>query len=188
MRVTTPISVTGPTGSGKSSTLYAILNKLNKPGVKTLTVEDPIEYIMDGISQSEVNTTIGNTFAEHLKAFLRQDPDHIMVGEIRDVETALIAIRASLTGHTVLSTLHTNDSTGVVQRLVDMGVEPTLLSATLRCIISQRLVRVICDQCREETVPAPEMLAEFGIRPGTSHRFMQGKGCSYCNNTGTAHR
>lgn len=180
--------VTGPTGSGKSSTLYAILNKLNQPGAKTLTVEDPIEYIMDGISQSEVNAAIGNTFAEHLRAFLRQDPDHIMVGEIRDIDTALISIRASLTGHTVLSTLHTNDSTSVVQRLVDMGVEPTLLSATLRCIISQRLVRIICEHCSEERAPSQELLVEFGISPEAFYRFRWGKGCSYCNNTGFSGR
>jgi len=180
--------VTGPTGSGKSSTLYAILDRLNKPGVKTMTVEDPIEYSMEGISQSEVNLAIGNTFAEYLRAFLRQDPDHIMVGEIRDVETALISIRASLTGHTVLSTLHTNDSTGVVPRLIDMGVEATLLSSTLRCAISQRLVRIICPVCREQYRPSTEIMEEFCIDPGTSRIFSHGKGCSHCNNTGFSGR
>jgi len=180
--------VTGPTGSGKSSTLYAVIDRLNKPGVKTMTVEDPIEYTMDGISQSEVNLAIGNTFAEYLRAFLRQDPDHIMVGEIRDVETALIAIRASLTGHTVLSTLHTNDSTGVIPRLIDMGVEATMLSSTLRCAISQRLVRVICQVCREQYRPSAEMLEEFCIDPGTTRIFHHGRGCSHCNNTGFSGR
>lgn len=176
--------ITGPTGSGKSSTLYSILAKLNKPGVKTMTVEDPIEYSMDGISQSEVNLAIGNTFAEYLRAFLRQDPDHIMVGEIRDVETAMISIRASLTGHTVLSTLHTNDSTGVVPRLLDMGVDATLLSSTLRCVISLRLVRIICHDCREQYQPEPELLEDFGVARSAARIFIHGKGCIHCNNTG----
>ena len=180
--------VTGPTGSGKSSTLYAILAKLNKPGVKTMTVEDPIEFSMDGISQSEVNIAIGNTFAEYLRAFLRQDPDHIMVGEIRDVETALISIRASLTGHTVLSTLHTNDSTGVVPRLLDMGVDATLLSSTLRCVLSQRLVRIICPACREQYQPKAEILEEFRITQPASHIFFHGRGCVQCNSTGFSGR
>jgi type IV pilus assembly protein PilB len=180
--------VSGPTGSGKSSTLYAILAKLNRPGVKTMTVEDPIEFSMDGISQSEVNVAIGNTFAEYLRAFLRQDPDHIMVGEIRDVETALIAIRASLTGHTVLSTLHTNDSTGVVPRLLDMGVEATLLSSTLRCVLSQRLVRVICPACREQYQPSVEILEEFKISQGATRLFTHGRGCLHCNSTGFSGR
>lgn len=180
--------VTGPTGSGKSSTLYAIMAKLNKPGVKTMSVEDPIEYSMDGVSQSEVNLAVGNTFAEYLRTFLRQDPDHIMVGEIRDVETALISIRASLTGHTVLSTLHTNDSTGVVSRLLDMGVEATLLSSTLRCVLSQRLVRAICPACRERYQPSTEILTEFGIDPSTTRIFTRGKGCNRCNNSGFSGR
>lgn len=180
--------VTGPTGSGKSSTLYAILSKLNKPGVKTMTVEDPIEYSMDGISQSEVNLAIGNTFAEYLRAFLRQDPDHIMVGEIRDVETALISIRASLTGHTVLSTLHTNDSTGVVPRLQDMGVEATLISSTLRCVLSQRLVRIICPACREQYQPSADILKEFRVIQTAGRIFTRGKGCLHCNSTGFSGR
>ncbi|NVN99315.1 MAG: type II/IV secretion system protein [Geobacteraceae bacterium] len=180
--------VTGPTGSGKSSTLYSILGRLNSPGVKTMTVEDPIEYTMDGISQSEVNTAIGNTFAEYLRAFLRQDPDNIMVGEIRDVETAMISIRASLTGHTVLSTLHTNDSTGVVPRLLDMGVDATLLSSTLHCVISQRLVRINCTHCREEYQPNAEILEEFGVALGSTSLFIHGKGCPNCNCTGFSGR
>lgn len=180
--------VTGPTGSGKTSTLYAILGKLNKPGVKTLTVEDPIEYSMDGICQSEVNADIGNTFAEYLRAFLRQDPDMIMVGEVRDQETAQISIRASLTGHTVLSTLHTNDSTGAVIRLIDMGIEPTLISATLRAVISQRLVRSVCTLCREVYTPANEILKEFRVPTHHNFRFVHGRGCTQCNFSGYSGR
>lgn len=180
--------VTGPTGSGKSSTLYAILAKLNKPGVKTMTVEDPIEYSMEGISQSEVNPAIGNTFAEYLRAFLRQDPDHIMVGEIRDQETACIAIRASLTGHTVLTTLHTNDATSIIPRLLDMGIEATMLSSTIRCVLSQRLVRIVCSHCRQRYRPTKELLAEFAFPAGTNPVFVRGTGCHHCNQSGYSGR
>lgn len=178
--------VTGPTGSGKSSTLYAILARLNKPGVKILTVEDPIEYSIEGISQSEVNEGIGNTFAEFLRSFLRQDPDHIMVGEIRDLDTCSIAIRASLTGHTVLSTLHTNDATSAVPRFIDIGVEPTLISATLRCVIAQRLVRVNCPHCKAVYQPTAtsHYLEEFLEYLGTGHELVRGKGCVRCHQTG----
>ncbi|MDD2853967.1 MAG: GspE/PulE family protein [Desulfuromonadaceae bacterium] len=176
--------VTGPTGSGKSSTLYAILSRINTPGVKTLTIEDPIEYAIDGITQSEVNDVIGNTFARLLRAFLRQDPDNIMVGEIRDLETATISMRAALTGHTVLSTLHTNDATSAVTRLMDIGVEPSLITATLRCVLAQRLVRRICSNCSIQYTPAEKILAEFDLPLGSDIRFMQGKGCSKCNYTG----
>jgi type II secretory ATPase GspE/PulE/Tfp pilus assembly ATPase PilB-like protein len=176
--------VTGPTGSGKSTTLYAILAKLNTPGVKTLTVEDPIEYSLDGISQSEVNEVVGNTFARLLRSFLRQDPDNIMVGEIRDIETAVISIRAALTGHTVLSTLHTNDSTSAIIRLQDIGVEPTLISSTVRCILSQRLIRTICTHCKVKLSPPEHIAREFLITPGTPVEFVYGKGCSQCNYTG----
>lgn len=176
--------VTGPTGSGKSSTLYAILSHINTPGVKTLTIEDPIEFGIAGITQTEVNETIGNTFARLLRAFLRQDPDNIMVGEIRDLETAIISMRAALTGHTVLSTLHTNDATSAVTRLIDMGVEPTLLSTTLRCVLAQRLVRRNCRQCKSVVSPSNHILEEFGIPVGNSITFSQGKGCPACHYSG----
>ncbi len=176
--------VTGPTGSGKSSTLYAILSHINTPGVKTLTIEDPIEFGIAGITQTEVNETIGNTFARLLRAFLRQDPDNIMVGEIRDLETATISMRAALTGHTVLSTLHTNDATSAVTRLIDMGVEPTLISTTLRCVLAQRLVRHNCRHCRTYCHPSAHLLEEFGIPVNNSIAFFQGKGCQECHYTG----
>lgn len=180
--------VTGPTGSGKSSTLYAILSRINTPGVKTLTIEDPIEYAIDGITQTEVNDVIGNTFACLLRAFLRQDPDNIMVGEIRDLETATISMRAALTGHTVLSTLHTNDATSAVTRLIDMGVEPSLISTSLRCVIAQRLVRRVCQKCRVQYTPSELVLAEFGIPVNSGMKFVQGKGCPACNFTGFSGR
>lgn len=180
--------VTGPTGSGKSSTLYAILSHINTPGTKTLTVEDPVEYSIEGITQTEVNEVIGNTFARMLRAFLRQDPDNVMVGEIRDLETATIAMRAALTGHTVLSTLHTNDATSAVTRLIDMGVEPGLISTTLRCVIAQRLVRCICSSCKISYVPPLEMQQEFGILPEHTTSFFKGKGCPTCHYTGYSGR
>ncbi len=180
--------VTGPTGSGKSSTLYAALSHINTPGVKTLTVEDPIEYTIEGITQTEVNETIGNTFAKLLRAFLRQDPDNIMVGEIRDLETATISMRAALTGHTVLSTLHTNDATSAVTRMVDMGVEPTLISTTLRCVLAQRLVRLICNGCKAPYSPSAALRSEFGIPTDCGMTFVQGKGCPSCNYTGFSGR
>lgn len=180
--------VTGPTGSGKSSTLYAILGKLNNSGVKTLSVEDPIEYTIDGVNQSEVNEAIGNTFATFLRAFLRQDPDNIMVGEIRDLETASVSIRAAMTGHTVLSTLHTNDSTSTAPRLIDMGVDPTLVSSTLRCVLAQRLARKICPLCQESYQPDLSVLEEFLIDSNQSFHFHRGKGCAHCNFTGFSGR
>jgi type II secretory ATPase GspE/PulE/Tfp pilus assembly ATPase PilB-like protein len=180
--------VTGPTGSGKSSSLYGILGEINRPGEKILTIEDPIEYSIDGISQSMVNEAIGNTFATYLRAFLRQDPDHIMVGEIRDLETATIAMRASLTGHTVLSTLHTNDATSAATRLFDMGIDPTMVSATLRCSIAQRLVRRLCAHCREPYLPPMSLLQEFAIPTGSTAAFWHAKGCAQCNFTGFAGR
>lgn len=180
--------VTGPTGSGKSSTLYAILSRINTPGTKTLTIEDPIEYAIDGITQTEVNDVIGNSFVRLLRAFLRQDPDNIMVGEIRDLETATISLRAALTGHTVLSTLHTNDSTSAVTRLIDMGVEPSLLATTIRCVLAQRLVRHICHRCRTHYTPSDQILKEFGIPGNSGMKFIQGKGCSACNFTGFSGR
>jgi type IV pilus assembly protein PilB len=180
--------VTGPTGSGKSSTLYAILSHINTPSAKTLTIEDPIEYSIEGITQTEVNEVIGNTFSRMLRAFLRQDPDNIMVGEIRDLDTAIISMRAALTGHTVLSTLHTNDSTSAVTRLIDMGVEPSLLSATLRCVMAQRLVRRVCTACKHPYSPAEQLLEEFGIPATSSITFMKGKGCPECHYTGFSGR
>jgi len=176
--------VTGPTGSGKSSTLYALLSHLNTPGAKTLTIEDPIEYSIDGITQTEVNEVIGNSFARMLRSFLRQDPDNIMVGEIRDLETATISLRAALTGHTVLSTLHTNDATSAVTRLIDMGVEAGLVSDTLRCVLAQRLVRRVCGECKESYEPGESLLEEFGIPAGSGMEFVRGKGCPSCNYTG----
>jgi type II secretory ATPase GspE/PulE/Tfp pilus assembly ATPase PilB-like protein len=176
--------VTGPTGSGKSSTLYALLSRLNSPGVKALTIEDPIEYSIDGITQTEVNEVIGNTFARMLRSFLRQDPDNLMVGEIRDLETATISLRAALTGHTVLSTLHTNDATSAVTRVVDMGAEPGLLADTLRCVLGQRLVRRICGGCKVPYHPAGSLLEEFGIAPDSPQQFAHGAGCPACHYTG----
>ncbi len=180
--------VTGPTGSGKSSTLYALLNRLNTPDTKTLTVEDPVEYSMEGVTQTEVNEVIGNSFAKMLRAFLRQDPDNIMVGEIRDAETATIALRAAMTGHTVLSTLHTNDSTSTITRLIDIGVEPSLLSTTLRCVLAQRLARRICEHCRQPYTPPEALTNEFSLPSNADFRYYRGNGCSHCFFTGYAGR
>ncbi|MBV5338967.1 MAG: Flp pilus assembly complex ATPase component TadA [Deltaproteobacteria bacterium] len=180
--------VTGPTGSGKSSTLYALLSRISTPGVKTITVEDPIEYAINGITQTEVNEIIGNSFARLLRAFLRQDPDNIMVGEIRDLETATISMRAAMTGHTVLSTLHTNDATSAVTRLIDMGIEPSLIATTLRCVLAQRLVRCVCQKCRTRYAPSGQVLAGFGIPANSGMEFVQGKGCQACNFTGFSGR
>src|SRR4029077_3905833 len=150
------ILVTGPTGSGKTTTLYAALAKINSPELKIMTIEDPVEYQLKGISQTPVNAKIELTFANGLRSFLRQDPDVIMVGEIRDLETAGIAIHASLTGHLVFSTVHTNDAAGAVTRLVDMGVEPFLVASSLVGVLAQRLIRVLCKDCREAYYPTSE--------------------------------
>lgn len=176
--------VTGPTGSGKSSALYALLQWLNRPEMKTVSIEDPIEYTMDGVTQAEVNETIGNSFSRLLRAFLRQDPDTIMVGEIRDLDTATIAMRAALTGHTVLSTLHTNDSTSAVSRLFDMGIEPGLLSTTLRGVMAQRLVRKNCEFCKIPVPPPAIMLQKLSLPTTLGIPFMQGQGCESCGYTG----
>lgn len=178
--------VCGPTGSGKTTTLYACLNKINTIDSKLLTAEDPVEYEIDGIMQVPVNEAAGLTFASVLRAFLRQDPDRIMIGETRDLETAQIAIQASLTGHLVLTTLHANDSTGVVSRLVDMGVEPFMLSASLEGVLAQRLVRRICTKCRTAYEPDEALLSRLGLTPYDigDKTFYFGKGCSECNNTG----
>jgi type IV pilus assembly protein PilB len=178
--------VTGPTGSGKTTTLYGCLRIINSPEIKILTAEDPVEYEIDGITQLAVNPSIGLTFATALRSFLRQDPDVLMVGEIRDLETAQIASQAALTGHLVLSTLHTNDAAGAVTRLTDLGVEPFLICATLEAVLAQRLVRRICPECRER-VESPEMLlAEAGVRSGehAARSVFRGRGCAVCNGIG----
>jgi type IV pilus assembly protein PilB len=178
--------VTGPTGSGKTTTLYAALNKINTIDSKVLTAEDPVEYEIEGIIQVPVNENIGLTFAKVLRAFLRQDPDRIMVGETRDLETAQIAIQASLTGHLVFTTLHTNDAPGAVTRLVDMGVEPFLLSASLEGVLGQRLIRKVCPSCRTPYEPTETVLGQLGLSPHEigDRAFYYGKGCDVCNNTG----
>ena len=178
--------VTGPTGSGKTTTLYSALSEVNRPELKILTAEDPVEYEIDGIMQLAVNSGIGLTFASAIRSFLRQDPDKIMVGEIRDLETARIAVQAALTGHLVMSTLHTNDAPGAVTRLLDMGVEPFLAASTLECIVAQRLVRRICRECREEFQPNPKLLEQLvgGIPLDETARCFRGRGCAACNETG----
>ncbi len=180
------IIVTGPTGSGKTTTLYSALNELNDISVKILTSEDPVEYDIDGLMQVQVNPDIGLTFARCLRAYLRQDPDIILVGEIRDLETAQIAVQASLTGHLVFSTLHTNDAPSAIARLLDLGLEPFLVTATLEAIVAQRLVRKICVHCKTPFEPTEEMLMELDLKPEDvkGKQFYYGKGCDFCNNTG----
>ena len=180
------IIVTGPTGSGKTTTLYSCLRELNTPEVKILTAEDPVEYDIDGMIQCQINPDIGLTFARCLRSFLRQDPDIILVGEIRDLETAQIAVQASLTGHLVFSTLHTNDAPSSIARLLDLGLEPFLVTATLEAVIAQRLVRRICENCKEQFEPTEAQLMEVGLRPEDveGRVFYYGKGCDYCHNTG----
>jgi len=182
--------VTGPTGSGKTTTLYSALREINKIDTKILTAEDPIEYEIEGIMQVAVNHQVGLDFAKALRSFLRQDPDKIMVGEIRDIETAQIAVQASLTGHVVLSTLHTNDASGAVTRLVDMGLEPFLISSSLEAVLAQRLVRRICRQCRQEYEPDSDMIDLLGADPleVADKDFYFGAGCSNCSNTGYSGR
>jgi len=180
------ILVTGPTGAGKTTTLYSALNELNVISEKIITTEDPVEYDIDGIIQCQINHDIGLTFASALRSILRQDPDKILVGEIRDLETAQIAVQASLTGHIVFSTLHTNDAPSAITRLRDMGLEPYLITATVEAILAQRLVRKICEDCRTEFEPSAEMLMELGLRPEDvkGKKFYYGRGCDRCNNTG----
>ncbi|MDC0252007.1 MAG: GspE/PulE family protein [Verrucomicrobiales bacterium] len=177
---------TGPTGAGKTTTLYACLRKVNTEDSKLLTAEDPVEYDIDGIMQVPVNEAIGMTFGKVLRAFLRQDPDRILVGEMRDLETAQIAIQASLTGHLVLSTLHTNDAPGAVTRLVDMGCEPFMVAATLEGVLGQRLLRRICDDCRVAYQPTSAVLAQLGLSEADTggREFYTGQGCDSCNDTG----
>jgi general secretion pathway protein E len=181
------IFVTGPTGSGKSTTLYACLNRINSAEKNVITIEDPIEYQLEGISQIQVATKKGMTFATALRHVLRQDPDVIMVGEVRDVETARMAIQSSLTGHLVFSTLHTNDSAGAVSRLLDLGVEPYLVSSSLIAIVAQRLVRKVCPYCREAAEPSDHELRELGfgqLASDSDAHFYVGKGCEKCFQTG----
>ena len=177
------VLVTGPTGAGKTTTLYGAISRINSPDKNIITIEDPIEYQLTGIGQVQVNPKIGLTFAGGLRSILRQDPDVILVGEIRDGETAEIAVQAALTGHLVFSTLHTNDAPSAVTRLVDMGVEPFLVSSSVSAILAQRLVRRVCQECRSPYTPAPAEVAKLGLAPG-DHTFYQGSGCIECSSTG----
>jgi type IV pilus assembly protein PilB len=178
------ILVTGPTGSGKTTTLYSALNYLNCIEKNIVTIEDPVEYQMDIINQNEVRNDIGLTFSKLLKHVLRQDPDIIMVGEIRERETAEIAVQAALTGHLVLSTLHTNDSIGAITRMIDMGVEPYLLSSALIGVVAQRLVRTVCPACRTESVAPPNIVKRFGWEGRGKIRLARGRGCEQCYDSG----
>jgi general secretion pathway protein E len=184
------ILVTGPTGSGKTTTLYSMLSQINSSDLKIITVEDPVEYQLPGINQIQVNPNIDLTFAAGLRSILRQDPDVVMIGEIRDRETAEIAIQASLTGHLVISTLHTNDSASSVARLIDMGVEPFLVASSLIAIMAQRLVRTVCKQCGVKYHPSPDELAQFGMKPEQigEQKVYKAKGCPACMDTGYSGR
>jgi len=178
--------VTGPTGSGKTTTLYAALNELNRPDVKIITAEDPVEYYLPGVNQCEVKAKIGMTFARIIRAMLRQNPNILLVGEIRDLETAETAIQASLTGHLVFSTLHTNDAPSAITRLVDIGIQPFLVASSVLAIMAQRLVRRVCTKCRMRYDPPAHILNGLGIRPEIAKKanFMKGKGCNHCNKKG----
>ncbi|MDB6153864.1 MAG: pilus biosynthesis protein [Chthoniobacteraceae bacterium] len=178
------ILVTGPTGSGKTTTLYSVLSELNNPEYNIVTVEDPIEYQLSGINQVAVKSEIGLGFAEALRSILRQDPDIVMIGEIRDNETADIAVKAALTGHQVLSTLHTNDAAGAITRLDDMGIEPFLISSSILLTCAQRLVRRVCQNCREEFSPEPELFIKLGMEPEEGTTFYHGAGCDRCKRRG----
>ena len=178
--------ITGPTGSGKTTTLYSALKELNTVEVKILTAEDPVEYDLDGIVQLPIDEAVGMTFDRALRAFLRQDPDIIMLGETRDIESASMAVQASLTGHLVFTTLHTNDAAGAITRLVDMGVEPYLITSSLIGVLGQRLIRRICPHCKTAFTPSDEDLALMGLERKDigDNKFYYGRGCSVCNNTG----
>ena len=178
--------VTGPTGSGKTTTLYAALNELNRPDVKIITAEDPVEYYLPGVNQCEVKAKIGMTFARIIRAMLRQNPNILLVGEIRDLETAETAIQASLTGHLVFSTLHTNDAPSAITRLVDIGIQPFLVASSVLAIMAQRLVRKVCPKCKVRYEPPAHILAGLGLRPELAKKanFMKGKGCNNCNKKG----
>jgi len=178
--------VTGPTGSGKTTTLYAALNELNRPDRKIITAEDPVEYYLPGVNQVEVKHSIGLDFARIIRAMLRQAPNIILVGEIRDSETAEIAVQASLTGHLVFSTLHTNDAPSAITRLVDIGVQPFLIASSVIAIMAQRLVRVICPKCKEPDKPPAAEIKAAGLTPDrlSTANFSRGRGCNYCHHTG----
>jgi type IV pilus assembly protein PilB len=178
--------VTGPTGSGKTTTLYAALNELNRPDTKIITAEDPVEYYLPGVNQCEVKAKIGMTFARIIRAMLRQNPNILLVGEIRDLETAETAIQASLTGHLVFSTLHTNDAPSAITRLVDIGIQPFLVASSVLAIMAQRLVRKVCPKCKVRYEPPAHLLAGLGLRPEIAKKanFMRGKGCNHCNKKG----
>jgi type II secretory ATPase GspE/PulE/Tfp pilus assembly ATPase PilB-like protein len=182
------ILLTGPTGSGKTTTLYAALNKVNSNEKNIITVEDPVEYKLNRVNQIQILPKIDLTFANALRSILRQDPDVIMIGEIRDTETAQIAVQAALTGHLVFSTLHTNDAASALTRLIDMGIEPFLISSSVIGVIAQRLVRVICEKCKEEYVPSEDILYGLKIKDRLNNdskiKLYRGKGCSFCKNTG----
>ncbi|MBI2104233.1 MAG: Flp pilus assembly complex ATPase component TadA [Candidatus Omnitrophica bacterium] len=178
------ILVTGPTGSGKSTTLYSVLTQLNQPTRNLITIEDPVEYQIEGITQVQIRPEAGLTFASGLRALLRQSPDIVMIGEIRDFETADIAMKASLTGQLVLSTLHTNDAASAVTRLIDMGVEPFLVASSVSLIEAQRLVRKLCAKCRQPFSPSPALLERLGVRPSKGTTFFEAKGCRLCHGTG----
>jgi len=175
---------TGPTGSGKTTSLYSIIKTINDPDINIITLEDPVEYRLEKIRQIQLNRKAGMTFASGIRSVLRQDPDVIMIGEIRDTETAMIAVQAALTGHRVLSTLHTNNAGGTITRFIDMGVAPFLLSSVLLLLIAQRLVRQVCPYCSKPFVPSPTALKYWGIEPSPDMKFVQAKGCFNCLNTG----
>jgi type IV pilus assembly protein PilB len=180
------ILVTGPTGSGKSTTLYATLNVVNRPEVNIITVEDPVEYRLPGINQVQVNPKAGLSFASALRSILRSDPDIVLIGEIRDHETAQIAVEASLTGHLVLSTLHTNDAPSAITRLTEMGIEPFLVGSSVDCVLAQRLARRLCSKCKEPYTPTPEQLLAIGYQPSdiAPPNFHRPVGCTNCSRTG----
>jgi len=178
------ILVTGPTGSGKTTTLYSALNTINTPDKNIITIEDPVEYQLKMVRQSQINPKAGLTFATGLRSILRQDPDVIMVGEIRDLETAEISVQAALTGHLVFSTLHTNDAPGSLNRLIDMGVEPFLISSSVIGVVAQRLVRTICSSCKQSYTPSEEVIRDFGAELPSNPKFYRGAGCKACKNSG----
>ena len=180
------ILVTGPTGSGKSTTLYTILNTMNTPDRNIMTIEDPVEYQVEGITQTQVHSEVGLTFSSGLRSLLRQSPDIVLVGEIRDTETADIAVKAALTGHLVFSTLHTNSACGAMTRLIDMGVEPFLIASSVICVAAQRLMKKICPHCKTECPVNEEQLRRCKLKPSDMKdiKAFKGKGCAKCNNTG----